>query len=63
MSEQKRDLNNMNGITHTGKSCGINNMNCLDEEDTKTASLNNMNGMSDEKKSCGINDMNCLNEK
>lgn len=63
MSNEKRDLNDMNGITNSGKSCGINNMNCLEEEDTQTTGLNNMNGISEDKKSCSLNDMNCLNEK
>ncbi len=63
MAEEKRSLNNMNGISDSGKSCGINNMNCLEEDDDQKSDITNMNGISEDKKVCSLNDMNCLNEK
>ena len=47
MEEKKKasGWSNLNGISDDDKTCGLNDMNCLeDEKDT----------------SCGLNDMNCL---
>lgn len=63
--EQKHDLglNNMNGMTHQNQVCDINNMNCLNVDDTETAHINDLNKKSsDESVVCSLNDMNCRGE-
>lgn len=55
--------NNLNGISEDDKTCGLNDMNCLDGEDDKTCGLNDMNCLADEDdKTCALNDMNCLGD-
>lgn len=56
---------NMNGISEDDTTCGLNDMNCLDEEqtggDAKAFALEDMNAATDDDdKTCGLNDMNCL---
>jgi len=64
MEKKDLGLTNMNGMTNEeGKTCGLNDMNCLGEEEKKSG-LNDMNGMTEEDgKACSLNDMNCLNER
>lgn len=61
--EKDLGITNMNGITHEGKSCGINDMNCMEEEIGRTCGINDMNCLGEEdKKVCSLNDMNCRGE-
>ncbi len=53
---------NLNGISDQEKTCGLNNMNCITEEDSRSCSLNDMNCLADEDKTCALDDMNCLGE-
>ncbi|MCI8577681.1 MAG: hypothetical protein HFG64_09250 [Lachnospiraceae bacterium] len=58
-------ITNMNGMRDDeDTTCGLNDMNCLGEEqEDVTCSLNDMNCMEEEEdKTCGLNDMNCLGE-
>lgn len=63
MEKKQLDINNMNGITEEDKTCGLNDMNCVEEEEDKTCGLNDMNCVAEEEdKTCGLNDMNCLGD-
>ena len=43
------------------KSCGLQDMNCLEGQEVKDHSITNMNGdTSADDKSCGLTDMNCV---
>lgn len=60
-------INNMNSTTNNkNKTCGLNDMNCLgEEEEEKTCGLNDMNCLNEEEGSvqiCSLNDMNCMDE-
>lgn len=58
--EKKLGITNMNGITENDKTCGLNDMNCLGDEEEKTCAITDMNCVSDEEdKTCSITDMNC----
>lgn len=60
MEKKKYDYTNQNGMTEDDKTCGITDMNCVEEEDDKTCGLNNMNCLEEEDdKTCGLNNMNC----
>ncbi len=63
--DEKLGIANMNGATYDeDKTCGLQDMNCLDGQEPKSHSLNNMNGdSSSEDKTCGITDMNCVGDK
>lgn len=63
--DEKLGIANMNGATDDeDKTCGLQDMNCLDGQEPKSHSLNNMNGdSSSEDKTCGITDMNCVGDK
>lgn len=37
------DITNMNGITDDDKTCGLNDMNCVGDNENVTCSLNDMN--------------------
>ena len=51
------------GISDDDKTCGLNDMNCLEDEKDTSCGLNDMNCLSGEDDStCGLNDMNCLGE-
>lgn len=58
------NLNNMNGLSNDeDKTCGITDMNCVEDEKDMKVSITNMNSITeDEDKTCGLNDMNCLDE-
>lgn len=65
--EQVFGFLNMNGISEDDRTCGLHDMNCLDEKeqgaDTKAFALEDMNAVTeDDEKTCGLNDMNCLEE-
>lgn len=65
MEEQKKNAgwSNLNGISDDDKTCGLNDMNCLEDEKGTSCGLNDMNCLSGEDDStCGLNDMNCLGE-
>ena len=63
--DEKLGIANMNGATDDeDKTCGLQDMNCLDGQEPKSHSLNNMNvDSSSEDKTCGITDMNCVGDK
>lgn len=63
--DEKLGISNMNGATDDeDKTCGLQDMNCLEGQEPKPHSLNNMNGdTSAEDKTCGITDMNCVGGK
>lgn len=63
--DEKLGIANMNGATDDeDKTCGLQDMNCLEGQEVKPHSLNNMNGdTSAEDKTCGITDMNCVGDK
>lgn len=62
MAKDGLGIANMNGDTNNeDKSCGLQDMNCLDGQDPKDHSITNMNGDTEnEDKSCGLTDMNCV---
>ena len=65
MEEKKKasGWSNLNGISDDDKTCGLNDMNCLEDEKDTSCGLNDMNCLSGEDDStCGLNDMNCLGE-
>lgn len=60
MEKKNYDYQNQNGITEDDKTCGLNNMNCLEEEEDKTCGITDMNCVGEEDdKTCGLNNMNC----
>ena len=63
--DEKLSIANMNGATDDeDKTCGLQDMNCLEGQEAKPHSLNNMNGdTAAEDKTCGITDMNCVGDK
>ena len=62
MAKDGLGISNMNGATDgEGKSCGLQDMNCLAGQEEKSHSITNMNGdTSADDKSCGLTDMNCV---
>ena len=65
MEDKKKGAgwDNLNGISDDDKTCGLNDMNCLEDEDDKSCGLNDMNCVADETdKTCALDDMNCLGE-
>ena len=57
------DITNMNGITDDDKTCGLNDMNCVGDNEYVTCGLNDMNCVGDnENVTCSLNDMNCTGE-
>lgn len=61
--KKKLSIDNMNGITEEDKTCGLNNMNCLEEEEDKTCGITDMNCVDgEEDTTCSITDMNCEGE-
>lgn len=63
MGEKKKASGwaNLNGISDDDRTCGLNDMNCLGDEEDKSCSLNDMNCLSGQEDStCSLNDMNCL---
>lgn len=54
-------LTNMNGITgDDGRSCALNDMNCLEGQEKRGFSLTDMNAViGDQDTSCSLDDMNC----
>lgn len=66
MSEKKKETgwSNLNGISDSDQTCGLNDMNCVADEDDKSCSINDMNCVADDKDStCSLNDMNCLGDE
>lgn len=64
MNGRNLNISNMNGDTdNPDKTCGLTDMNCVENGTEQTASITNMNNMTNNKdKTCGITDMNCLDE-
>lgn len=62
MAKDGLGISNMNGDTNNeDKSCGLTDMNCLNDQEPKNHSITNMNGdTSADDKSCGLTDMNCV---
>lgn len=58
-------LNNMNGIsTDDDRTCALNDMNCLDNQEQKNYQLSDMNAVGkDDDTTCALDDMNCLGEE
>lgn len=54
-------ITNMNGITSDdGRSCALNDMNCLEGQERQDFSLTDMNAVTrDEDTRCRLDDMNC----
>ncbi|MCF0131393.1 MAG: hypothetical protein HUJ71_06670 [Pseudobutyrivibrio sp.] len=61
MEKKEYGFQNMNGMSENeDKTCGLNDMNCLGEDEKKNYDLNNMNAATKkDDKSCSITDMNC----
>lgn len=57
-------ITNMNGIsTDDDRTCALNDMNCLDNQDPKNYHLNDMNAVAaDDDTTCALDDMNCLGD-
>lgn len=54
---------NLNNVSED-KTCGLNDMNCLGDEDSTNCGLNDMNCLSgEEDKNCSLNDMNCVGKE
>ncbi|MGN0157893.1 MAG: hypothetical protein ACI39W_01940 [Brotaphodocola sp.] len=52
---------NLNGISDDDKTCGLNDMNCVADEEEKSCGLNDMNCLgSEDDTTCALDDMNCL---
>ena len=62
MAKDGLGISNMNGATDDeSKSCGLQDMNCLEGQEQKAHSITNMNGdTSADDKNCGLTDMNCV---
>lgn len=58
-------LTNMNGIsTDDDRTCALNDMNCLENQEEKTFGLTDMNAVGkDEDTTCALDDMNCLGDE
>lgn len=54
-------ITNMNGITtDDDRSCGLNDMNCLEGQEEQSFSITDMNSVGkDDETSCSLDDMNC----
>lgn len=63
MKKKNLNITNMNGVTSDDDTtCGLNDMNCVDEKDT-TCSFTDMNcNEKDEDTTCSFTDMNCTGE-
>ena len=63
-SKHSFGITNMNGIADDDdRTCALNDMNCLGEEDDQKFSLTDMNAVTgDEDTSCALDDMNCTGE-
>ena len=64
MEKKKRvilGLNNMNGVTEEDdRTCGLQDMNCLDTQEKKDYDITDMNAVGkDDDTTCGLQDMNC----
>ncbi len=57
-------LNNMNGITNDDdRTCGLQDMNCLDKNDKKGLNITDMNALGkDDDTTCALQDMNCTGD-
>ena len=58
-------LTNMNGISaDDDRTCALNDMNCLENQEEKTFGLTDMNAVGkDEDTTCSLDDMNCLGDE
>ncbi len=58
-------LTNMNGISADDeRTCALNDMNCLETQESKSYALTDMNAVGkDDDTSCALNDMNCTGDK
>lgn len=51
---------NLNGISDDDKTCALDDMNCLGDEDVSSCGLSDMNCVDDKKDlSCALDNMNC----
>lgn len=55
---------NVNGISaDDDRTCALNDMNCLENQEEKTYGLTDMNAVgSDDDTTCALDDMNCLGD-
>ena len=58
-------LNNMNGLTtDDDRTCGLQDMNCLETKDKAGLDITNMNAVgTDDDITCALQDMNCTGDK
>ena len=57
-------ITNMNGITtDDDRTCGLQDMNCLETQDQKDYSITDMNAKGkDDDTTCALQDMNCVGD-
>ena len=54
---------NINGISaEDDRTCALNDMNCLDNQEETTYQLTDMNAAAGDDSTCALVDMNCLGE-
>ena len=58
-------LNNMNGLTtDDDRTCGLQDMNCLQKKDKSGLDITDMNALGkDDDRTCALQDMNCTGDK
>lgn len=55
---------NLNGMSNDDKTCALNDMNCLGEEDSSSCGINDMNCVDgNDNMSCSLDNMNCEADK
>lgn len=60
----EKSWGNLNGISDDDKTCALNDMNCLGDEDASSCGLNDMNCVGDQDDlSCALDNMNCEPEE
>ena len=57
-------ITNMNGISsEDDRTCGLQDMNCLEKQEPKTHDITDMNAVGkDSETTCALQDMNCLGD-
>ena len=58
-------ITNMNGISSEDeRTCGLQDMNCLEKQEAKTHDITDMNAVGkDDDTTCALQDMNCLGDE
>ena len=58
-------ITNMNGISSEDeRTCGLQDMNCLEKQEQKTHDITDMNAVGkDDDTTCALQDMNCLGDE